>query len=90
MRIAFLGKGGAGKTTTAAGFVHYMATKFPFVLAVDADVNAHLKSALHLENVQGIEHQLGELCDDIFDYLRGDRVDLGERPLLGTTPPSLK
>lgn len=90
MRIAFLGKGGAGKTTTAAGFINYMARKFPFVLAVDADVNAHLKGALHLEDLSGQEHQLGELCDEIFEFLKGNRTDLGDRPLLGTTPPSMK
>ena len=90
MRIAFLGKGGAGKTTTAAGFVKYVAKRKPFVLAVDADVNAHLKGALHLQNVTGDEHQLGEMCDDIFTYVRGARKDLGDRHFIGTTPPSLE
>jgi cellulose biosynthesis protein BcsQ len=31
MRIAFLGKGGAGKTTTSAGFIRYVAKKKPYV-----------------------------------------------------------
>lgn len=89
MRIAFLGKGGAGKTTTAAGFVKFVAKRFPFVLAIDADVNAHLLSALDLPDVVGEKHELGQFCDQIFEYLRGKRTDLGERPLVGTTPPSL-
>jgi CO dehydrogenase maturation factor len=87
MRVAFLGKGGAGKTTTAAGFIKYAATRHPFVLAVDADVNAHLKSAL---NAEGEAKQLGLHFDEITSYLRGQRTDLGERPIIGTTPPSLK
>lgn len=88
MRIAFLGKGGAGKTTTAAGFVKFVAARFPFVLAIDADVNAHLLSALSLENVSGEKQELGEVCEDIFEYLRGERKDLGERAMVGTTPPA--
>lgn len=90
MRIAFLGKGGAGKTTTCAGFIKYAAEKFPFVMAVDADVNAHLRQALHLPELEGKEIQLGESCEEIFDYLKNNRKDLGERHFLGTTPPSLE
>jgi CO dehydrogenase maturation factor len=89
MRIAFLGKGGAGKTTTAAGFVKFVAQRFPFVLAIDADVNAHLLTALDLPTVSGEKHELGEVCEQIFDFLRGKRTDLGNRPIVGTTPPSL-
>lgn len=85
MRIAFLGKGGAGKTTTAAGFIQYLAARNPFVVAVDADVNAHLKSAL---NLKGEVKQLGLHFDEVTDYLRGQRTDLGDRPMIGTTPPA--
>lgn len=85
MRIAFLGKGGAGKTTTAAGFIKYAAKKHPFVLAVDADVNAHLKGAL---NFNGEPKQLGLYFDEITEFLRGSRTDLGTRPIIGTTPPA--
>lgn len=85
MRIAFLGKGGAGKTTTAAGFIQYMRARHPFVLAVDADVNAHLMSAL---NLSGEVKQLGLHFDEVTDYLRGQRTDLGDRPMIGTTPPA--
>lgn len=89
MRIAFLGKGGAGKTTTSAGFVRYLASRHPFVLAIDADVNAHLKGALHLTDFQGEEFELGEVKNDIIEYLKGSRKDLGENPMVGTTPPSM-
>lgn len=90
MRIAFLGKGGAGKTTTSAGFIKYVAKRFPFVLAIDADVNAHLLTALNFEQVSGEKLELGEVCDQIFEFLRAERSDLGERQMVGTTPPSLK
>ena len=85
MRIAFLGKGGAGKTTTSAGFIQYLAKRHPFVLAVDADLNAHLKSALSIE---AEVDQLGLHFDEVVTFLRGSRTDLGERPMIGTTPPA--
>jgi CO dehydrogenase maturation factor len=90
MRIAFLGKGGAGKTTTTAGFVKYLATRHSYVLAIDADVNAHLKGALQLDNMQGELIQLGSMRSEVAEYVRGARKDLGDRPLIHTTPPSLQ
>lgn len=88
MRIAFLGKGGSGKTTTAAGFVRYLAESHPFVLAIDADINVHLHSALHMPDIAGHALLIGESNQEIFKYLRGDRSDLGERPMIGPTPPA--
>jgi CO dehydrogenase maturation factor len=89
MRIAFLGKGGSGKTTAAAGFVRYAAQKHPFVLAIDADVNAHMYQALNLD-ITGKQHELRDSMQEISDYLKGERTDLGERPMISTTPPTLK
>ncbi len=86
MRIAFHGKGGSGKTTTAAGFAKYLASFLPFVLAVDADLNAHLQGSLDLP---GEPKQLGMHFDEIVDYLRGNRLDLGDRPMIGNVPPSM-
>jgi len=86
MRIAFLGKGGSGKTTTAAGFVRYAAKKHRAVLAIDADVNSHM---LHALNLKGCPKVLGDGFDQIANYVRGSRTDLNERPMISTTPPSL-
>ena len=46
MRIAFVGKGGSGKTTSAAVFSRYLAELGKPVLAIDADINQHLGHAL--------------------------------------------
>ena len=46
MRIAFVGKGGSGKTTSAAVFSRYLAELGSPVLAIDADINQHLGAAL--------------------------------------------
>lgn len=86
MRIAFLGKGGSGKTTTAASFIRHAARKLNFVLAFDADVNAHLGTALSIESPQ---KHLGQLFGPVTQYLKGERTDLGDKPMIMTTPPSL-
>jgi len=85
MRIAFLGKGGSGKTTTSASFIRHAAKSRPFVLAIDADVNAHLAGALAFE---GQISQLGQLYAPLTNYLKGTRSDLGDKPMIMTTPPS--
>ena len=89
MRIGFFGKGGAGKTTTAAGFIKYLMKNGAYVLAIDADVNIHLKSALQIDDFSGEQYELGEKFKEIASYVRGSRIDLGDRPLISSTPPSL-
>ncbi|MGZ5472133.1 MAG: nucleotide-binding protein, partial [Nitrososphaeraceae archaeon] len=49
MKIAISGKGGVGKTTLAACLAKYYAQKNYKVIAVDADPDANLASALGLE-----------------------------------------
>ena len=46
MRIAFVGKGGSGKTTAAAAFSRHLAAQGCRVVAVDADINQYLGAAL--------------------------------------------
>ncbi|TDD74119.1 ATP-binding protein, partial [Actinomadura rubrisoli] len=42
MKVAFVGKGGSGKTTLSSLFVRYLAGRGLPVVAVDADINQHL------------------------------------------------
>ncbi len=86
MRIAFLGKGGSGKTTCTAGFISYLNQKNRPVIAVDADHNMHLQQAL------GIAGQAPHLSDhfaQICTYLAGKREDLAHTTMIDSTPPSL-
>ncbi|GGV52462.1 ATP-binding protein [Streptomyces griseoflavus] len=46
MRIAFVGKGGSGKTTLSALFARHLARSGAPVLAIDGDINQHLAQAL--------------------------------------------
>ena len=45
MKIAFVGKGGAGKTTTSSLFAQHVSYTHP-VLAIDADINMHMAELL--------------------------------------------
>lgn len=86
MRVVFLGKGGSGKTTTAAGFIRYLSMQGRNVLAIDADINAHLQATLGFD---GKALLLGDEFTMVADYVRGDRADLASRPMIGTTPPGV-
>ncbi|GHO43180.1 hypothetical protein KSX_13430 [Ktedonospora formicarum] len=48
MRVAFVGKGGSGKTTFSSLFCRYLADLEASVIAIDADINQHLGMALGL------------------------------------------
>lgn len=54
MRIAFVGKGGAGKTTMAALITQLLATNSP-VLAIDADINMHMAELLGLKDIESMK-----------------------------------
>ena len=85
MRVAFLGKGGSGKTTVAGAFARWVASSKGRVLAIDADLNCHLGEVL---GFTGAPADLGQRFDEIAQHVRGQRQDLGNKPIISTTPPS--
>ncbi|MBR7832802.1 ATP-binding protein [Actinospica durhamensis] len=89
MRIAFVGKGGSGKTTFSALFIRELARLGRPVVAVDADINQHLGNALGLT-----AHQLDDLAPmsavlpEIKEYLRGENPRIASAAqMVKTTPP---
>lgn len=90
MRIAFVGKGGSGKTTTSALFSRIIAAKKLSVLAVDADINQHLAVALgEDEEVARDIPAMGYHLDMLKEYLRGNNVNIeAMADFLKTTPPA--
>lgn len=87
MKIAFIGKGGSGKTSISSSFVRWSVARNRFTVAFDVDVNKHMGTAL------GIDASGSELIpqvQEIFDYLEPDRQELiqsiGERPMIGCLP----
>src|SRR4051794_1331383 len=88
MRIAFVGKGGSGKTTLSALFSRHLARSGAPVLAVDGDINQHLAEALGDDGDDLGAPPLGAHVADIKDYLRGSNPRITSREaMVKTTPP---
>ncbi|MFF7335185.1 ATP-binding protein [Streptomyces sp. NPDC090306] len=89
MKIAFVGKGGSGKTTLSSLFVRHLASVAAPVVAVDADINQHLGPALGLtEEEAAALPAMGERLPLIKDYLRGTNPRIASADtMIKTTPP---
>jgi len=97
MKIAFVGKGGAGKTTLAALFAQHLAVGGSTVLALDADINQNLAAALGEAADETARYPtLGGHLDVIKEYLRGDNPRISStaaivsRTPAGWSSPSLR
>ncbi|GAA3299618.1 hypothetical protein GCM10020295_38260 [Streptomyces cinereospinus] len=89
MKIAFVGKGGSGKTTLSSLFVRHLAACGAPVVAIDADINQHLGAALGLDEAEAAElPAMGDRLPLIKDYLRGTNPRIGSaETMIKTTPP---
>ena len=85
MRVAFVGKGGSGKTTLSSLLVRYLAGEGLPVIAIDADINQHLAEAL---GASGQPPAMGGRLAEIKEYLRGDNPRItSAAAMVKTTPP---
>ncbi len=89
MKIAFVGKGGSGKTTLSSLFVRHLASTGSPVVAVDADINQHLGPALGLTDTEARNlPAMGDRLTLIKDYLRGANPRItSAQTMIKTTPP---
>ena len=88
-RVAFVGKGGSGKTTLASLFSRYLSTQSDAVLAIDADINQHLGEALGLSAEEAaLVPALGKEMERIKHYFRGSNQRIASvEAMIKTTPP---
>lgn len=89
MRIAFVGKGGSGKTTVSSLFARHLAVnKWP-VLAMDADINQHFAASIGMPANQIKQMRpMGIEIDVIKEYLRGTNPLIhSNKVMVKTTPP---
>jgi CO dehydrogenase maturation factor len=88
MRIAFVGKGGSGKTTASSLFAQRMSQDVP-VLAIDADINMHMAELLSGKRPDE-EMLISEKgpSGKIRTYLRGNNPRIASNDhFKKTTPP---
>ncbi|MBO0515083.1 ATP-binding protein [Streptomyces beijiangensis] len=89
MKIAFVGKGGSGKTTLSSLFIRHLTANEAPVVAIDADINQHLGAALGLgEEEAAALPAMGAHLPLIKDYLRGSNPRIASADtMIKTTPP---
>ncbi|WP_326766349.1 ATP-binding protein [Streptomyces sp. NBC_01591] len=89
MKIAFVGKGGSGKTTLSSLFIRHLAANEAHVVAVDADINQHLGAALGLDDQEAAAlPAMGAHLPLIKEYLRGSNPRIASsETMIKTTPP---
>lgn len=89
MRIAFVGKGGSGKSTVTALFVQTLLAHNQGTLAIDADINVHLASALGVSPNPGLALSRTQNTTAIRQLLKGENERIQHLDhFIKTTPPA--
>lgn len=88
MKIAFVGKGGSGKSTMTALFIRHLQESGRPVMAIDADLNMNLSGLLGVTAPQDKSLADPAIADRMRTYLRGTNPRIADNgKFLPTTPP---
>lgn len=91
MRIAFVGKGGSGKTTLAVLFAQYLKEQGKQVVLVDADLNMHTTGLLGYEDSVPEEKHISHphSIETIQTFLKSENKKIKDlKQFRKTTPPT--
>lgn len=87
MKIAFVGKGGSGKTTVSSLFAQYLSYTEP-VLGIDADINMHMAELYNVSHDSSTTVSEKRPSELIRTYLRGSNsLILSNDHFKKSTPP---
>ncbi len=87
MKVAFVGKGGSGKSTIASLFALYLIEQKKKVLLVDADLNIHIPEILNTSQKEIISTDKNML--EIRKILAGTNPNVDPLHFIKTTPPGM-
>jgi|JI8StandDraft_1071087.scaffolds.fasta_scaffold00105_28 CO dehydrogenase maturation factor len=89
MKIAFVGKGGSGKTTVSSQLARSAAKNGTKVLAIDADINQRFAETLGLSAEQAkLVGEVGKQMLDLKAYVKGQNTLLPEADKIAKTTPA--
>lgn len=90
MKIAFVGKGGSGKSTITGLFIKHLIDKKDPVLVIDADINMHMAGLLGVSPKPDLAISEHGNPAKIREVLRGDNKRIESvRHIVKTTPPAM-
>lgn len=89
MRIAFVGKGGSGKTTVSSLFSLYADEQNKRVGLLNVDVNSHAASVLGLAQQPELDLSQPAVSREIYEYLVGKTPRVNPMEFLNSTPPGV-